>query len=345
MRTWILLLILGFVPTARLAAGSEVGLHAGMVNPGFTEKPVWFKNSFLDIREDVAEAAEADKRVILYFYQDGCPYCAKLIGENFADKQLAEQAQTGFDIIAINLWGDREVTNFRGESVTEKVFSEFLRVQFTPTLLFLNEQGRVLLRINGYVPPHQLKVALDYVAGKHERAGKFSQFLSAKEPVAASGKLHAIGGSLPQPLRLADNRAASSRYLAVFFEQRQCAACDQLHADVLRRREVATSLTNMDVAQVDMFSTHPVQTPDGRMLTGREWARELGVHYAPTIVFFDPDGAEVFRAEAFLKSFHVHGGIDYVLSGGYQWQPNFQRYLQARREALEARGFEVDLMD
>ncbi|MCK5480512.1 MAG: hypothetical protein KAJ06_05175, partial [Gammaproteobacteria bacterium] len=34
------------------SAGS---LEEGMVNPGYEEKPDWFANSFLDIREDVSE--------------------------------------------------------------------------------------------------------------------------------------------------------------------------------------------------------------------------------------------------------------------------------------------------
>jgi len=59
---------------------------AEMVNPGYHEKPAWFKESFLDLREDVAEASEDKKRVLLYFYQDGCPYCAKLLQDNLGQK-------------------------------------------------------------------------------------------------------------------------------------------------------------------------------------------------------------------------------------------------------------------
>jgi thioredoxin-related protein len=62
------------------------------------------------------------------------------------------------------------------------------------------------------------------------------------------------------------------------------------------------------------------------------------------MVFFDPKGQEVFRTGAYLKTFHVHGAMDYVATGAYQHQPNFQRFLQHRTDALHARGFEVDLM-
>ena len=53
----------------------------------------------------------------------------------------------------------------------------------------------------------------------------------------------------------------------------------------------------------------------------------------------------MFRTEAYLRSFHIHGAIDYVVSGTYRRQPSFQRFLQHRTEVLEERGIRVDLMD
>jgi thioredoxin-related protein len=324
------------------APAGDAVLDAGMVNPGHHEQPDWFKASFLDIREDVAEAAEAGKRVILYFYQDGCPYCAKLLRENFGDRATVELAQRHFDVVAINLWGDREVTGFLGEPTTEKSFAAGLKVQFTPTMLLLDEQGRVLLRVNGYYPPHKFRTALRYVAERRDRGGeRFQDFYLSLDPKAASGKLHEEGGFLTAPFRFAE----TGRPLVVMFEQPSCPECDELHGDILRREPVAYALSNLEAAVVNAWSTDPVQTPDGRKLTVREWAKELGIEYTPSLVFFDAGGTEVFRTEGYLRSFHIHGALDYVSTGAYLRQPNFQRYLQERRAALEARGFEVDLMD
>jgi thioredoxin-related protein len=327
------------------APASEAALLEAGVNPGYEEKPAWFKESFLDIREDVAEATEAGKRVILYFYQDGCPYCARLLKDNFGNRAIAEKTQRHFDVIAINMWGDREVTDFAGRSTTEKQFASALRVQYTPTLLMLDEQGRVVLRINGYFEPHKFDVALDYVAGHHEEEGDFRSYYARVSPVPASGQLHELPGALPHPLRLKDAPERTWRPLVVFFEQRVCRECDELHQDILKRRAVATALTNLDTAVVDIWSKETVQTPDGRELPARDWARELGIQFAPSLVFFGADGKEVFRTEAYLRTYHLHGAIDYVVSGAWRHQPNFQRFLQHRTDLLHARGFEVDLME
>lgn len=342
-------LLMGSVSVGQ--AAEPAALEPGMVNPGQHEKPHWFKESFLDIRDDISEAKASNKRLVLYFYQDGCPYCAKLLKDNFGDAAIAEKAQQHFDIIAINMWGDRSVTSLDGQETTEKAFAASLQVQYTPTLLFLDESGKVILRVNGYYAPAKFSAALDYVAGKHEGEGSFREFFAQQSAKAVADNsvtpaaLPAFAGSLPQPLRLADALKENGRALLVVFGQALCAECDELYKSVFTRKEVGFALSNLDVAQLDMQSDTVVQTPDGRELKASEWAKELDIKYSPSLVFFAADGKEVFRTEAYLKSFHIHGAIDYVVSGAYQKQPAFQRFLQHRTEVLRARGFEVDLME
>jgi len=120
-----------------------------------TDYPAWFKDSFLDFPEDLTEATSEEKRLVIFFHQDGCPYCNALVQRNFSQKEITEKAQKNFDIIAINMWGDRPVTHFDGQQYTEKTFAEKLKVQFTPTIIFFDEQGKVALRINGFKPISQ----------------------------------------------------------------------------------------------------------------------------------------------------------------------------------------------
>jgi thioredoxin-related protein len=115
MKSWLFLFSLfALLSSSLYAAEPEDRLSAGMVNPGYHEKPSWFKDSFLDIREDIEEASAEGRRVLLYFYQDGCPYCGKLLQDNFSDREIAGFSQQYFDVISINMWGDREVFNVNG---------------------------------------------------------------------------------------------------------------------------------------------------------------------------------------------------------------------------------------
>jgi thioredoxin-related protein len=339
--TTLSMLLLLVVPQLK-AAGSEGELGQGLVNPGFHEKPTWFKNSFLDLSEDLQEAVDEGKRLILYFHQDGCPYCAKLLNENFSVKKIVQKTRQHFQLVAINIWGDREVTGLSGEETTEKAFAESMKVMYTPTMLFLDEQGRRVLRINGYYAPHRFLAALDYVASRQEHNLSFKDYLAQTRPVASTGKLHRQPDYLQPPMDLKHRNAGKP--LLVLMEMKQCPPCDELHQDILPQAVLQKSLEGFDVALVDIWSAETLITPDGRSMKATQWAERLGIHYAPSMLFFDASGTEVFRSEAYLKAFHTHAVIDYVGTGSYLEQPNFQRFIQTRADEMRERGEVVELM-
>ena len=321
---WALLLVLAWIST----------IHA-------QEPPAWFSESLLELREDVADAARQGKRVMLYFGQDGCPYCKQLMEVNFRQAAIAAKAQKNLVALAINIWGDREVIWTDGETTSEKRLAAKLKVQFTPTLLFLDEQGGVALRMNGYFPPHEFDAALDYVAGRMEKKVAFAEYLTSKPRPSARASLNPEGFFLPAPYDL--RRTATGKPLAVLFETPQCAQCDELHGVAFRRQEVLAELARFDVVRLSLAKTEALTAPDGSRTDSAAWAKALGVGYVPAIVLFDARGREVFRAEAYLRPFHLAGALEYVSSGAYTREPSFQRFLQARADAMRSRGERVDL--
>ena len=335
------LFVLLALPVNAIAA-SETELKPGMVNPGHEEQPEWFKVSFLDLFEDIAEAAENDKRVMIYFFQDGCPYCKKLLEDNFGQREITEKTRKYFDVITLNIWGDREVTV--GDKVMkEKEFAEALKVQYTPTLIFFNENNKAVYRANGYYPPEKFDVVLDYVGQKKEGEMKFQDYLAQVAPQPASGKLHTeISNVTSNNLHAA---LEPGKYLLVIFGQKQCATCDELHLDILQREESRELLKRLNVAVIDIWSDDKIITPEGSEQKIVEWAKKLDIKYAPSLVYFNDKGEEVFRSDAYLRTFHVQSVMDYVTTGAYLEQANFQRYIDERADHLREQGIEVNLMD
>lgn len=324
-----------------LALGAASTAAAQNAAPQAIDIPRWFTETFLDFREDVADARRENKRLVVYFGQDGCPYCKLLMQTTFAETRIADKMQRRFVPIALNLWGDREVTWTDGRKMSEKELARRLGVQFTPTLLFFNEKAEVILRLNGYQPPHRMDATLDYVAAKLEAKQPYADYMLGAAREAASATLADEPFFLEPPHVL--QRRASGKPLLVLFERTHCASCDELHREGLRRKEVAALLPKFDIVRFEPRDGTDVVAPDGRRLAVAAWARELAIHYAPTLVFFDAAGKEVFRVEAYVRPFHLAGALDYVASGEYRKEPNFQRYLQARSDALRQRGEHVDL--
>lgn len=335
----VLFIVLAFhVPSAY--SSSEGVLNPGMVNPGHEEHPAWFKVSFLDLFEDIEDAANNNRRLMVYYFQDGCPYCKILLEENFSQREIAEKTQKYFDVVAINLWGDREVT-VGDKHYTEKQFAEALKVQYTPTILFFDENNKIVFRANGYYPPEKFSALLDYIGNKQESSISYQDYMEKVNPQPATGRLH---DDINSVLSI-DDLSKTDKPLLVMFEQKKCTPCDELHLDIAKRKESVELLSRFNVAVLDMWSDRVITTPSGNKMKIRDWAKKLDVKYAPSLLFFDESGEEVFRSDAYLKAFHTQTVMDYVASGAYKTQTNFQRYVDQRADHLREQGIEVNLME
>jgi len=310
MRKWLGLLLLAPALWAQAAGAQAI------------EIPAWFTESFLEFPEDVKDAAREGKRLMVYFGQDGCPYCKQLMQINFTQRAIVEKTRRHFVAIALNIWGDREVRWTDGRRMTEKALARSLKIQFTPTILFLDEKGGVVARLNGLYRPRHFRAALDFAAGTAGIAQRFEDYMKSVAAESASPTLHAAPFLRKPPVAL-----DGPRPVALLFETPYCGECDELHAEGFRRPEVLKLLERFDIYRLTL--------DDAR-------AHALRVAYTPTLVFLE-GGREVFRVEAYLRPFHLASALAYVADGAYREEPSFQRFIQARAERRRARGEAVEL--
>jgi thioredoxin-related protein len=303
--------------------------------------PPVFVETLLELPDDAAQAAKSGKRLLLYFGQVGCPYCKELMQTSFTQKAIADKTAKHFLPIAFNLFGDREVTWFDGKLRSEKEFAKFLKVQFTPTLLLLDEKGNIIARINGYYPPHRFSAALDYSAQRLEGKLSFAEHMKAVPKTGASATLHEQPFFMKPPFTL--SRKRGDKPLAALFESRHCAPCDELHQEGFKRDKTLAAISKLDVARFSLSGRDPLITPDGRSSNAEAWGRELGISYTPSVVFFDDRGKEVFRLEAYVRPFHFTSSFEYVASGAYRNEPEFQRFLQNKAEHMKQSGEKLEL--
>jgi thioredoxin-related protein len=103
----------------------------------------WGLNSFLDLREDLAEATAKGRRFAVIFEQRGCVYCTKMHTEVLAQKYINDYVRENFTILQLDLFGAREVTDFDGLKLSEAKLAERWGVLFTPTVVFTKEAADV----------------------------------------------------------------------------------------------------------------------------------------------------------------------------------------------------------
>jgi thioredoxin-related protein len=318
------------------AAVFSQSASAAQADVGFADQPLleplvlpdWFKLSFLDFRDDLREANANKRGLILYFGRHDCPYCKAQLEKNWGTPDIVTYTRAHFDVVAIDVLGNRLVTDFNGKEQTEKDFAAANQANFTPTLFFYDNRGQLALKLAGYRPPYQFRAALEYVADHHQQEGSFRSYLARAEPAESYG-LDTLNEypEFHQPAFLTDYAAHKhNKPLLVVFERSRCHACDVLHAGPLNDPQIKKLLDNVDAVQLNMWRDVPVVTPAGKHTTTKAWADALNLSYAPTLIFYDDKGKEIIRIDSVLGFYRLHGVLRYVISGGYREYPTYQQW-------------------
>lgn len=303
------------------------------------EHPSWFKNSYLDLNQDLEQAIDSGKKgIALYFTQQDCSYCEAMIKANFERDDISIYTQRHFDIIPIDIWGELELTDFDGATYTEREYSILNDTNFTPSFIFFDGNGRLALSLRGYHPPYRFRAALEYVADDHYKRQSFADYVRRAEPPAKfdDDELNQKDFFLPPPHNLNRSIIKAARPLLVMFEQRKCHACDVFHSAPLSKQPISDKLARFDVVQLDSESDDLLVTPNGSRTTARAWAKRLGLVFAPTLIFFDETGSEVIRMGSVTKAYRLGQVMDYVLDRGYEDGVRYQIWHRERMKA-EAR--------
>jgi thioredoxin-related protein len=126
----------GIFTAATLALGAPAWAEVG--DDGLHIAP-WIEETFLDLREDLAEATANGQRLMVMIEQRGCIYCSKMHEDVWVVPDIQAMLQDDFYVVRINMHGSTEVTDFDGEVMEEREIARRWRNMFTPTILFFPE--------------------------------------------------------------------------------------------------------------------------------------------------------------------------------------------------------------
>lgn len=321
----------GAIADTRTASIQDDHLAADLTHPD------WFKDSFLDLHDDLQQATAAGKEGILVFFSTRtCSYCQVFLDTTFADPEIVERVQRQFDVIGLEVMSDLEVTDPQGGLHWAKDFAVREQARFTPTLVFYGVEGLPLLRLVGHQPPDRFRRILDYLEERQYETRSLRAYLHELEAAPApGGTLTPEPGFFSPPPYLLDRRAPGGRPLLVLFEQPDCQPCREFHRTVLQQDSIRTHLRAFEVVQLDLLDDRsPVLTPKGQRLTPRGWADQLQLIHTQALVFFDETGSEVLRLDAETGPYRLEGALQYVLEKAYLETPQFQHW--RRHKTLES---------
>lgn len=134
----LFILIVAVVSDAMAAAGKDPYTH-------------FFNETWGDFSEEIAKAKEQGKSgVLLFFEMDECPFCHRMKQNVLNQPKVQEYFRKHFLNFAVDIEGDVEITDFEGNSLTQKEFATKInRVRATPVFAFYDLEAKQVVRYTG----------------------------------------------------------------------------------------------------------------------------------------------------------------------------------------------------
>lgn len=170
----------------------STGAFAAEIGDDGLHKAPWMRDTFKDLREDLAEANAEGKRLLVIWEQRGCIYCTRMHEEVFPDPAIDALIRAQYFVVQMNLFGDIEVTDFDGTTLSEKDMASRWGVVFTPTMMFFPEdveegktaQQAAVAAMPGAFEKGTTKALLTWVRDKEYLTGEHFQKYVARTMTA-----------------------------------------------------------------------------------------------------------------------------------------------------------------
>mgnify|MGYP003579013290 CR=1 FL=1 len=180
------------IGSARALTLAPASARAARINDDGLHGQDWFLDSFLDLKQDIEEAAAKGKRIAISLEQRGCPYCTEMHEKHLANATISAYVRQHFEMIQLNQFGAREVTDLDGKVLPEKEMARRWAVTSTPTILFLPDtpvKGQAHLvspaRMRGLLPPPAFLAMFRFVAEKQYKTMEFPAYARQQEETLA----------------------------------------------------------------------------------------------------------------------------------------------------------------
>ena len=301
--------------------------------------PAWFAESpFSDLAEELDKSgAEGKQGLMVLFTTEGCSYCDAFIRTSLGDSGIASIVRQNFISVGMEIFDDSGMTDPSGVSISVKKFAKREGVEFSPTLLFYDNDGERILRVVGYQSPERFREIVDYIISGEFRSKSLRDYFNSiadKSSVEQPAMTLVDDPLFSRPPYAMDRRIPASRPLLVIFEKNGCQECIEFHRTVLAQSDVRDTLQQFDVVRLDVADDEAIiVTPAGDRTTPASWFEQTRFARLPALVLFDERGNEVVRTDALVLHQRMMNSLLYVLERGFEKGWTYQRF--ARSKGIE----------
>ena len=124
----------------------------------------------------------ADRPLAVFFEQGNCHACDVLHNGPLSDPEIRERIDA-LESVQLSFWEPTPVVTPAGERTTVREWGNKLGLFYTPTIVFFDEDGSEIIRVDSVVQFYRLRNVLDYIlTGGYRKHETFQRWRQSQRP-------------------------------------------------------------------------------------------------------------------------------------------------------------------
>lgn len=119
----------------------------------------------LNINEVEKKAKSENKQMMFFFHIPSCPYCERMLKENFNDKETLSEIKKDFVFVDI-FTGNEGVITYKDFKGSSKEFAKKMKVFTYPTTQFRSASSKLIHEARGYRNTNEYLTEIKYIASR-----------------------------------------------------------------------------------------------------------------------------------------------------------------------------------
>ena len=147
--------------------------------PGdLSDEPVFLPGPYMQDRSVIP----GERPLVVFFEQGNCHACDVLHTGPMQDPAIRTRFEQ-LENIQLSFWSDTPVITPSGERLTAREWGEKLGLFYTPTLIFFDNNGNEIMRVDSVVQFYRLRNVLDYIlSGGYREYPTFQRWRTSRSP-------------------------------------------------------------------------------------------------------------------------------------------------------------------
>lgn len=136
--------------------------------------------NIVDINQKLEQAKKENKSLMFFYHVPDCPFCERMLDENFKDEKILKLINDNFIFIDIYT-ADKKSYVFKDFKGTPKEFAKLTGAFAYPATVFMNTNAKTLHKAIGYRNIQEYIYEIKYITTKNYNKMPLDEFIVKME--------------------------------------------------------------------------------------------------------------------------------------------------------------------